>query len=40
MNIMDDRIKIELFISCRALVNKDTFSKSDPYVIGYIKLLN
>lgn len=29
----DDREQIEIYISCRSLANKDTFSKSDPYVI-------
>eukprot|EP00466_Bigelowiella_natans_P005999 jgi/Bigna1/91663/estExt_fgenesh1_pg.C_1110041 len=29
--------KIEMFISCRNLINKDTFSKSDPMVSVFIK---
>ena len=33
----EDRKKIELFISCRSLIEMDTFSKSDPYVIMYLK---
>lgn len=30
--IMDDREKIEIFLSGRKLKNLDTFSKSDPFV--------
>ena len=32
--------KLELFISCRSLINMDSFSKSDPYVILYVKMNN
>jgi len=32
----DDKEKIELFLSCRRLANKDVFSKSDPYVKIYM----
>jgi hypothetical protein len=34
---MDDREKVELFISCRGLKDMDTFSKSDPQVTVYFK---
>ena len=33
----DDRQKIEIFVSCRSLKDLDTFSKSDPQVILYLK---
>ena len=33
----DDRKKIEIFLSCRSLIEMDTFSKSDPYVIIFLK---
>jgi hypothetical protein len=29
--------KIEMFISCRKLINKDLLSKSDPYAIVFMK---
>lgn len=29
--------KVDLFISCRKLKDKDTFSKSDPYVEFHMK---
>ncbi|KRX08060.1 C2 domain [Pseudocohnilembus persalinus] len=35
-----DREKIELFISCRSLLDKDTFSKSDPYVVIQMEMTN
>ncbi|CAD8183858.1 unnamed protein product [Paramecium pentaurelia] len=39
-SIMESQQKLELFISCRGLANMDTFSKSDPYVIMYVKRNN
>ncbi|CAD8190196.1 unnamed protein product [Paramecium octaurelia] len=37
---VESQQKLELFISCRGLANMDTFSKSDPYVIMYVKRNN
>ncbi|CAD8128603.1 unnamed protein product [Paramecium sonneborni] len=39
-SIMESQQKLELFISCRGLANMDTFSKSDPFVIIYVKRNN
>ena len=33
----EDHQKVEIFISCRTLKNKDVFSKSDPFVVFYLK---
>lgn len=33
LQMQEDREQIEIYISCRSLTNKDTFSKSDPYVV-------
>lgn len=37
---IDCQQKLELFISCRSLLDKDKYSKSDPYVIVYAKQNN
>ncbi|KAL4499199.1 hypothetical protein ABPG72_006785 [Tetrahymena utriculariae] len=34
---MSDREKVEIFVSCRSLADKDAFSKSDPFVIMQIQ---
>jgi Ca2+-dependent lipid-binding protein len=39
-SVLESSQKLELFISCRSLADMDTFSKSDPYVILYLKKNN
>lgn len=35
--MISDFVRVELFVSCRSLKNKDTFSKSDPFVLFFMK---